>query len=143
MELTGIEDVDIKLDENGQPILGKTGDFETVQDMECWLQDIKNEILTAEGELFYEDQDGTESYGYSMIEFVQATLDEFTETEMDQRIREKLSKRPEIDDISIQTDMEYRRDGYHIRIKFKRNDAAEEYNIDFDSDEVEVITDDR
>ena len=53
MQITGANDVDIMLDEDGQPVSDGNGDTALVSDDECWLQDIKNEAMTEEGELFY------------------------------------------------------------------------------------------
>lgn len=42
MQITGANDVDIMLDEDGQPVSDGNGDTALVSDDECWLQDIKN-----------------------------------------------------------------------------------------------------
>ena len=76
MELVGLDYADIRIDADGQPIASDNGDFSVVQDTECWLQDIRNEMVTAEGELFYEDQDDTESYGYSLVDFIHRQFDD-------------------------------------------------------------------
>lgn len=49
MQITGENDVDIMLDEDGQPVSDGNGDAALVSDEDCWLQDIKNEALTEEG----------------------------------------------------------------------------------------------
>ena len=69
MQITGANDVDIMLDEDGQPVSDGNGDTALVSDDECWLQDIKNEAMTEEGELFYEDEEGDASYGWSNSEY--------------------------------------------------------------------------
>lgn len=71
MQITGANDVDIMLDEDGQPVSDGNGDTALVSDDECWLQDIKNEAMTEEGELFYEDEEGDASYGWSLLDFMQ------------------------------------------------------------------------
>ena len=43
MQITGENDVDIMLDEDGQPVSDGNGDAALVSDEDCWLQDIKNE----------------------------------------------------------------------------------------------------
>ena len=63
MQITGANDVDIMLDEDGQPVSDGNGDTALVSDDECWLQDIKNEAMTEEGELFYEDEEGMQAMG--------------------------------------------------------------------------------
>ena len=76
MQITGANDVDIMLDEDGQPVSDGNGDTALVSDDECWLQDIKNEAMTEEGELFYEDEEGDASYGWSLLDFMQGEYDD-------------------------------------------------------------------
>lgn len=134
-----IDDVDIMLDEDGQPVSDGNGDAALVSDEDCWLQDIKNEALTEEGELFYEDEEGDESYGWSLLDFMQGEYDDFMQMEIQQRIRSKLSKREYIDAGSIQTVVKFDGHVYRIRVSFRRNDSNRSYNIDIESDGVEVI----
>ena len=47
MQITGANDVDIMLDEDGQPVSDGNGDTALVSDDECWLQDIKNEAMSS------------------------------------------------------------------------------------------------
>lgn len=131
--------VDIMLDEDGQPVSDGNGDTALVSDDECWLQDIKNEAMTEEGELFYEDEEGDASYGWSLLDFMQGEYDDFTQMEIQQRIRSKMSKRDYIDAGSIQTTVNFDGHIYHIRIAFRRTDSNSEYNIDIESNGVEVI----
>ena len=98
MELTGLESTDIKLDANGQPVAAQDSEFKTVSGISCWMQDIRNETLTQEGELFYEDDVDTDAYGFSMADFIQVEYDDFTEMEIRQRIKEKLQKREDVDE---------------------------------------------
>lgn len=86
MQITGANDVDIMLDEDGQPVSDGNGDTALVSDDECWLQDIKNEAMTEEGELFYEDEEGDASYGWSLLDFMQGEYDDFTQMEIQQRM---------------------------------------------------------
>ena len=139
MQITGANDVDIMLDEDGQPVSDGNGDTALVSDDECWLQDIKNEAMTEEGELFYEDEGGDASYGWSLLDFMQGEYDDFTQMEIQQRIRSKMSKRDYIDAGSIQTTVNFDGHIYHIRIAFRRTDSNSEYNIDIESNVVEVI----
>lgn len=126
MQITGANDVDIMLDEDGQPVSDGNGDTALVSDDECWLQDIKNEAMTEEGELFYEDEEGDASYGWSLLDFMQGEYDDFTQMEIQQRIRSKMSKRDYIDAGSIQTTVNFDGHIYHIRItKIRRKKMAE------------------
>lgn len=139
MQITGLNDSDIMLDEGGQPVLDENSDIALVSDDECWLQDIKNEAVTEEGELFYEDEEGDTSYGWGLLDFMQGEYDDFTQMEIQQHIRSKLSKRNYIDTGSIQTEVNFDGHLYHIRVAFRKNDSSNEYSIDVESNGVEVI----
>lgn len=139
MQMIGENDTDMLLDEMGQPVSNGSGDAALVSDNSCWLQDLKNEALTEEGELFYEDESGNGRYGWGLLDFLQGEVDEFFLLEIQQRIRSKMTKRSYIDAASIKIYIDYSGHQYHIRITFKRNDSSTEYNIDIQSDGVEVI----
>lgn len=139
MQIAGENDIDIMLDGYGQPVADDNGEAALVSGDMCWMQDIRNEALTDEGEIFYEDEDSDESYGFGLLDFQQQEQDEFTEVEIQQRIRAKLSKRDYIDAASIQTSTEFDGKNYHIQVSFKKNDSNEEYNLDIETDGVEVI----
>lgn len=139
MRIISENEVDILLNENGQPVPDGNGDLTLVSGDECWLQDIKNEALTQEGELFYEDEDGNDSYGWGFLDFLQAEGDEFLLQEIKQRIRAKMAKRDYIDAASIHTEISFDGRLCHIDISFKRVDNDQEYNIGIETDGVEVI----
>lgn len=131
-------DIDLFLDANGQPVAGADGDFKTTD--RCWLQDIANEALTEEGELFYEDEEGDDAYGLGLHDFLQVEYDDFTFTEIEERIRTKLKKRSYIDDGSIVVEVTQNgQNGFHAKISFRRNDSSQEYNISLESNGVEVV----
>lgn len=139
MQVVGEHEVDLLLDEGGQPVSDGSGDVALVSEDDCWLQDLKNEAITEEGELFYEDEEGNDSYGWGLLDFLQCEGDDFLLIEIKQRIYAKMTKRNYIDAGSIQSDISFDGHRYHIRITFKRIDSSEEYNIDIQSDGVEVI----
>ena len=140
MELVGLDYADIRIDADGQPIASDNGDFSVVQDTECWLQDIRNEMVTAEGELFYEDQDDTESYGYSLVDFIHRQFDD-DDDEMAE-IRERFQdKREDIDDGSITINVEETEEKCNITVQFSKMDELQNYEMDIDLNEVEVVTD--
>lgn len=132
-------ELDDMLDVDGQPTAGTDGQSELAEDDMCWLQDLKNEALTEEGELFYEDEEGNGSYGFGMLDFGQEEFDEFTKLEIQQRIRSKMSKRSYIDAASINIDVSFEGHSYKARVTFKRNDSNTVYGISIESDGVEVI----
>ncbi len=137
MQITGANDIDIMLDGDGQPVSDGNGDTSLVSDDECWLQDIRNEAVTEEGELFYEDEEGDGSYGWSLLDFVQGEYDDFIRMEIQQRIRSKLSKRDYIDADSIQTEVDFDGHLYHVMVTFRKNRSK--YSINIESNGVEVV----
>lgn len=136
MQMTGEHMTDIKLDDQWQPVADGIGDAGLVSDDECWMQDLRLEALTEEKELFYEDED--ESYGYGLSDFLQQEYDEFTEAEIQQRIRDKLAKRTYIDAATIRTAVKFDGEQYNIKISFQKNDQDKEYNMELTVDKVEV-----
>ncbi len=138
MQIAGEDDVDIMMGSDGQPVAGEDGDAAVVTDDACWLQDLKNEAITEEGELFYEDEEGDGSYGFGLLDFIQGEHDGFLELEIQQRIRSKMSKRSYIDSGSIKTVVQFDGHSCRIRVTFRRLDSNEEYSMDIQSDGVEV-----
>ncbi|WP_373219119.1 DUF2634 domain-containing protein [Ruminococcus sp. 5_1_39BFAA] len=131
MRLAGIEDTDIMLDEYGQPVV-EAGIPQIVSGKECLLQDIRCEMLTEEGELIYEDEEGKEAYGYGLLEFLNGEDDILGEIQA--RIIEKLSKREDIDESSIKAEVVVENKG-RIRaiVSFNTSDDKEnsiEVNVD-------------
>ena len=49
MQITGENDVDIMLDEDGQPVSDGNGDAALVSNDDCWLQDIKRKEMRVTG----------------------------------------------------------------------------------------------
>lgn len=138
MTIVGEDNTDIKLDANGQPVPDKNGDFDTVSGDECWEQDLRLEAGTQEGELFYEDEDGDESYGFGLLDFAHAQNDEFTQTEILQRVRGKLSKRTYLDMAKTTQEITYNDGVYYDSVSVSKNDSNDEYNIELSTEEVEV-----
>lgn len=126
---------DIKLDVNGQITSATDGDAPLVNDFDALLQDIKNEALTEEGELFYDA-----GYGWSLKEFIQSEDIESCELEISERIKEKMAKRLEVDIASLVSTMKFERDKLLIHIAFKLVDTNKqnELNIELNRVSVEV-----
>lgn len=139
MQMVGEHDTDLMLDADGQPATWESREAALVSNDDCWLQDLKHEAMIEEGELFYEDERGNGSYGWGMLDFTQVQYDEFIPTEIQQRIRSKMSKRDYIDAGSIRTSVEFDGHIYRIGISFKRKDRDREYHIDIVSNGVEVV----
>lgn len=138
MTIVGEDNTDIKLDANGQPVPDKNGDFATVSGNECWEQDLRLEAATEESELFFEDEDGDEAYGFGMSDFIHAENDEFTQTEIMQRVRGKLAKRTYLDLAKTTQEVRYSRGIYYDSVSVSKNDSNDEYNIELSTEEVEV-----
>ena len=138
MTIVGEDNTDIKLDANGQPVPDKNGDFATVYGDECWEQDLRLEAHTEEGELFYEDEDGDEAYGFGLLDFVHAENDEFTQTEIMQRVRGKLAKRTYLDLAKTTQEVTFRDGIYYDSVSISKNDSNDEYNMELSTEEVEV-----
>jgi hypothetical protein len=139
MMLVDLESDDIKLDERGQPVISNDGDFALVSGEKCFLQDLRNEILTEQAELFYEDEDEDDSYGFGLLEFKNETYSEFLGLEIERRIKEKLKKREEIDPASISTELIQAGDKIKITIHFKLKETDEEYDAEISENRVEVV----
>lgn len=139
MMLVDLEYDDIKLDERGQPVIGNDGDFALISGKKCFLQDLRNEILTEQAELFYEDEDEDDSYGFGLLEFKNETYSEFLGLEIERRIKEKLKKREEIDPASISTELIQAGDKIKIVIHFKLKETDEEYDAEISENRVEVV----
>lgn len=138
MTIVGEDNTDIKLDANGQPVPDKNGDFATVSGDECWEQDLRLEAHTEEGELFYEDEDGDEAYGFGLLDFVHAENDEFTQTEIMQRVRGKIAKRTYLDLAKTTQEVTFRDGIYYDSVSISKNDSNDEYNMELSTEEVEV-----
>ena len=89
-------------------------------------------MLTEEGEMIHEDEEGKEAYGYSLLEFLNGEDDILGEIQA--RIIEKLSKRENIDESSIKAEVVVENKG-RIRaiVSFNTSDDKEnsiEVNVD-------------
>ncbi len=138
MTITGEDNTDIMLDNNGQPATGKNGDFVTVSGDGCWMQDLRLETATEEGELFYEDEDGNEAYGFGLVDFVHAENDGFTQKEIEQRVNSKLSKRTYLDMAKTTQVVTYNNGIYYDNVSIAKNDSSDGYNLELSTENVEV-----
>ena len=87
---------DIALDENWQPAVRSNGDFATVSDMDCLIQEIRLEALTTQGELFFDPE-----FGWSLPDFLHLRIDDLTLLEIEQRVYARLAARDKIETSSI------------------------------------------
>lgn len=131
--------VDIRLDEDWQLTRAANGDAPLASGEEEFLQSIRLESMTQEGDLFYDP-----AYGWSLLDFLHRTDEELTRIEIQERIRDKMAKRPEVDISSLQTQVYFSDDELRIDILFRRTDGDETYQLGIvlDRIRVEVIDDD-
>lgn len=143
MMIVGTDNTDIRLDENGQPVADRFGDFDTVSGDECWEQDLRMEALTDEGELFYEDEDGDEAYGYGLDDFIHAEDDDdgMTRMEIRQRVSGKLAKRTYLDSGKTVQEISFSEGQVSDSVKVFKQDSNDEYNIELSAGGVEVEND--
>ena len=91
---------DIMLDENGNFVPAPDGDLQTVSGLNCLIQDVKNELITYPGDLFYDD-----TYGVGLLDFVQREGLELDRLELTQRIIDRLSRNDLIDSGSVECEI--------------------------------------
>lgn len=128
---------DIKLDENGNFVATANKDIETISNTPCFIQDIQNEAITYEGDLFYD-----ETYGFSLHDFIHRKGTELDHLELIQRIKDKLSKRELIDVGSINVNIQYwnmNKIGVLVRFKISGLDQEFEIRLSLDRIKVEVV----
>lgn len=111
---------------NGAPII--------VSGNEVYMQNIKIEAVTTEGDLWHNSE-----YGWSLIDFMHRSLDELLEIEIYQRIKEKLSKYGYIDVNSVQIQLEPREHGMSIKVSFIIQDEEQEFEIALNRIKAEVM----
>jgi len=133
--MAGLNNTDIRLDDNWMLTQAATGDAPTAAGIDCTMQDIRMEAITQAGELFYD-----EDWGWSLLDFMQSEDDDLVLTEIEVRIRGKLAKRAEIDQESINTEIQFEQDILTISVTFRfLNDSEiQSLNITVDRINVEV-----
>lgn len=135
--MNDLETTDLALSDDGQMLVGMDGEPKTINNLDCFFQDIKNEAITQEGEIFYDD-----TYGWSLMDFIHVEYDELIKLEIEQRIKEKLLKGDVIDEKSIVTRIMNIEQRISIRVSFKFIQSDMEYNLDLNVDGSEVMSDD-
>lgn len=131
--MAGINDTDIFLDSNWQISQATGGDALLISDMDCFFQDIRLEAMTQEGELFYD-----ESWGWSLLDFIQVQDDELTRAEIEQRVQLKLSRREEIAAETISAVASFVDDTISIHVTFRLEGDESEYQISIDLDRINL-----
>lgn len=131
--MTGLNDTDIKLDGSWKLTQAADGDAPLVYDYDCLLQTIKLESITQEGELFYD-----ETWGWSLLDFLHSDDSELIRLEIQQRVRNKLSKYTVIDVDTIEIHVEFVDDTFQIQVLFRFLGREELNNINVDISRINV-----
>lgn len=132
-----ITESDLMMDDNGQPVVSAAGENLMVSGIDCFLQDVRNEAVTMEGECFW-DAD----YGWSMLDFIQQERDELLQTKISNRVKQKLSSRSEINQQSITVTVSFLDDdvtAVKVAFKIKNSDVSYEIDLNVDGVETEVV----
>ena len=132
-----ITESDLMMDDNGQPVVSAAGENLMVSGIDCFLQDVRNEAVTMEGECFW-DAD----YGWSMLDFIQQERDELLQTRISNRVKQKLSRRSEINQQSITVAVSFLDDdvtAVKVAFKIKNSDVSYEIDLNVDGVETEVV----
>lgn len=132
-----ITESDLMMDDSGQPVISAAGESLMVSGIDCFLQDVRNEAVTMEGECSW-DAD----YGWSMLDFIQQEQDELLQTRISNRVKQKLSRRSEINQRSITVAVSFMDNdvtAVKVAFKIKNSDVSYEIDLNVDGVETEVI----
>lgn len=132
-----ITETDLMMDDQGQPVISAAGESQMVSGIDCFLQDVRNEAVTTEGECFW-DAD----YGWSMLDFLHQEQDELLQIRISNRVKQKLSRRSEINQQSISVAVTFlNNDVTEVKVAFKikNSDVSYEINLNVDGVETEVV----
>lgn len=129
-----ITETDLMMDDQGQPVISAAGESQMVSGIDCFLQDVRNEAVTTEGECFW-DAD----YGWSMLDFLHQEQDELLQIRISNRVKQKLSRRSEINQQSISVVVAFlNNDVTEVKVAFKIKNSDVSYEIDLNVDGVET-----
>ena len=129
-----ITETDLMMDDQGQPVISAAGESQMVSGIDCFLQDVSNEEVISEGECFW-DAD----YGWSMLDFLHQEQDELLQIRISNRVKQKLSRRSEINQQSISVAVTFlNNDVTEVKVAFKIKNSDVSYEIDLNVDGVET-----
>lgn len=131
--MAGLYDTDIRLDSSWQLTPAANGDTPLISGLDCLFQDIQLEALTQEGELFYD-----ETWGWSLLDFIQSQDDDIVRLEIQERVKNKLKNRSEIDTETIVTELTFEGDRISIKVSFKFTNNSQTYQLNLELDRVKV-----
>ena len=127
---------DIRLDDTNQLQLQTNGDCSLISGSESFLQMLRLEAASAEGDLWYDPE-----WGWSLLDFAQAVQDDLVTLEIKQRCRTKLEAHEEIAVDSIQVTVSWEESAVTVALAFRLLDDNELYRlgINIGRTEIEVI----
>ena len=124
---------DIKFDFNNSIII-KNDDVIKIEENEEIIQNIKIEMVTNEGDVFYDLE-----FGYSLYDFLHREIDEMLINEIKYRIITKLSRRDYVDSSSINIETIQKIDKLIFNVSFYINEYFSQITLLLDRVKVEVI----
>lgn len=125
--------IDIMLDENMELVAAATGDVPLVGNENSLLQELRIEAQTQQGELFYD-----ETFGWSLLDFVQAEDSALVRTEITARIRSRLSRYTQIDPESVEVLMLRKEENLYIQVRFRLFTTKEQQRINVTLNRVRI-----
>ncbi len=132
-----LDEVDLRLDEMGQPVPLASGAESTVSGIDSFLQDVRLEAVTTAGECFYDPD-----YGWSLLDFLHKEFGELEEIQIKNRVLEKLKNRDEINPRSILVAITQETNDIiriHVEFKVKNDDVAYQMDLSIDGAEVTIL----
>lgn len=124
---------DMKLNDDWQLTQATNGDAPLVSGLDAFLQDVRLEAITQEGELFYDN-----NYGWSLLDFLHGSDDEVTKLEIQERVKRKLANRDEIDVESIHVEVEFGDENIIIRSYFQLTGEKQTQSVEVSLNRVRV-----
>lgn len=134
--MTGLHDIDIRLDDKWQLTQAADGDAPLCSELDCLYQNIILESLTQPGDLFYDEE-----FGWGLYEFIQSEDTELTRLEIVQRVQSKLQRREVILPETIGISITRVDDAFHLHgtFRFAGESGPREFDIVIGAVSVEVI----
>lgn len=129
-----MELVDIKINDNMELTQAATGDVALVQGKDAYLQALRIEALTQEGELWFDPD-----FGWGLKDFLHREDTELTRAEIEHRICSKLAKHAEIEKSSIRITYKREEEILILSVRFLLN--GEESRLLINMNRVEVSID--
>lgn len=132
-DLWGESMIDVMLDENFELVAAATGDVPLAGNENSLLQELRMEAQTQQGELFYD-----ETFGWSLLDFVQTEDSALVRTEITARIRSRLSRYTQIDPESVEVLMLRKAENLYIQVRFRLATTKEQQRINVTLNRVRI-----